>query len=141
MTTGSDGFTDSRAFLGAGLAFPLRVDEQGHLAMNSLEDHVRQSIGLILGTGRGERVMRPDFGAGLHELVFAPMNAATTAMVEHEVRSGLVRFEPRIDVTGVRVEVDTAEPGLLRIHLGYRVRRTDTMFNLVYPFYLERSAP
>jgi len=129
------------AFLGAGLAFPLRLDASGQLALTTLDQHVRQSIELIIGTVRGERVMRPDFGAGLHELVFEPVSASTVTLVAHEVREALILSEPRIDVLGVTVTPDDRQPGLLRISLSYRVRRTDTMFNLVYPFYLERSGP
>lgn len=135
-TTEPDG---GSAFLGAGIAFPLRLDASGQLAMTSLSDHVRQSIELIIGTVRGERVMRPDFGAGLQDLVFEPVSASTLALVEHEVRESLIQGEPRIDVLGVTVSPDPRQQGLLRIGLSYRVRRTDTMFNLVYPFYLERS--
>ncbi|HET7017133.1 MAG TPA: GPW/gp25 family protein [Streptosporangiaceae bacterium] len=129
------------AFLGAGLAFPLALDADGRLAINALDDHVRQSIGLIIETAPGERVMRPDFGAGLQDLVFEPVSASTAALVQHEVQEALILNEPRIDVLGVTVTADPTEPGLLRIDLSYRVRATDTMFNLVYPFYLERSGP
>jgi phage baseplate assembly protein W len=137
MATGSRGGNE---FLGAGIAFPLGVDAQGHLAMNSLEDHVRQSIGLIFQTAKGERVMQPDFGASLHDLVFEPMTPVTITRVQHEVQDALRRFEPRIDVLNVDVTVDPTQQGVLRIHVEYRVRRTDTIFNLVYPFYLERGA-
>lgn len=128
-------------FLGAGLAFPLVLDEHGHLRLNQLEAHVRQSIELILRTGRGERVMRPDFGAGLADLVFAPASAATLALVQHEVRDALTRYEPRIDILALDVSADPETPQLLVIRLDYRVRRTDTRLNLVYPFYLERGGP
>ncbi len=136
--------SEGKEFLGSGIAFPLNIDEQGHISMNSLEEQVRQSILLILRTAKGERVMRHDFGAGLHRLVFSPSNYATFAMVEHEVKDALVRFEPRIDVLNVKVtpysdELGKLEPEKLDIYLEYRVRKTDTMFNLVYPFYLERG--
>lgn len=134
---------DGKEFLGAGVAFPLRLDA-GRIAMNSYEDHVHQSILLILQTAKGERMMRPDFGAGLHNLVFEPVNPTTTARVKHEVEEALIRFEPRIDVLKVEVTVDQKdldpkEEYKLLINIQYRVRRTDTIFNLVYPFYLERG--
>lgn len=129
------------AFLGSGLAFPLALDASGQLALTGLEQHVRQSIELIVGTVRGERVMRPDFGAGLQDLVFEPVSASTIAMVQHEVQESLILQEPRIDVLNVTVTADVTQPGMLWISLQYRVRSTDTMFNLVYPFYLERSGP
>lgn len=133
--------SNGKEFLGVGIAFPLGVDSRGRIAMNSLEDHVRQSIFLILQTAKGERVMRPDFGAGLQNLVFSPINATTAALVQHEVKDALVHFEPRIDVLDVYVTVDPEQENALLINLRYRVRTTDAVFNLVYPFFLERGAP
>jgi len=132
--------TIGKEFLGAGVAFPLRPDAEGRIVMNSLEDHVRQSIQLILQTARNERVMRPEFGAGLQSLVFEPLNQATAALVQHQVEKALVRFEPRIELLKVAVTLDQNQGDRLIINVEYRVRRTDTTFNLVYPFYLERGA-
>lgn len=134
----ANGWDEGKEFLGSGIAFPLRLDANGQIAMQSLEAQVAQSIRLILETATGERVMRPDFGADLPGLVFAPMTAATGALAEHKIKEALTRFEPRIDLLNVKA---TAAPqaGKLTIELSYRVRRTDTMFNLVYPFYLEKG--
>lgn len=129
----------SNDFLGAGIAFPLNVNEDGLIAMNSLEQHVRQSILLILQTAKGERVMRPDFGAGLNNLAFEPLNQATITLAQHYVKEALIRFEPRIEVLNVEVTVSPQQHDRLFIHLHYRVRSTDTTFNLVYPFYIERG--
>jgi phage baseplate assembly protein W len=137
MTTDS---SEGKEFLGRGIAFPLGVDPGRHLAMNRLEEHVRQSILLILQTARGERMMHPDFGAGLDALVFEPASPATMALAQNQVRDTLTRFEPRIDVLRVAATVDPALSDVLLINIDYRVRRTDTVFNLVYPFYLERGA-
>jgi phage baseplate assembly protein W len=128
-----------REFLGSGVAFPLHVDPGGRIAMRSLDDQVRQAIRLILETARGERVMRPELGAGLETLVFDPASPATAAMVRHQVTESLVRFEPRIEVLDVTVDVEEGERNVLLIGLSYRVRSTDAVFNLVYPFYLERG--
>jgi uncharacterized protein len=135
-----NGQTDhSSEFLGAGIAFPLHVNENGLIAMNALEDHVRQSILLILQTAKGERVMRPDFGARLSDLTFEPVTQATITLAEHYVKEALTRFEPRIVVLNVGITVNPQEPDHLLIGLQYRVRSTDTTFNLVYPFYIERG--
>ena len=83
--------------------------------------------------------MRPEFGAGVRPLVFAPVTGATASLVGHEVKQALIRFEPRIEVLDVSVTSEAAQPGLLLIQIEYRVRRTDTLFNLVYPFYLEKG--
>ena len=129
----------SSEFLGAGIAFPLHVNEDGLIAMNALEHHVRQSILLILQTAKGERVMRPDFGARLSDLTFEPVTQATITLAEHYVKEALTRFEPRIVVLNVGITVNSQEPDHLLIGLQYRVRSTDTTFNLVYPFYIERG--
>jgi Bacteriophage baseplate protein W len=135
-----DNQTDhSSEFLGAGIAFPLHVNESGLIAMNALEDHVRQSILLILQTAKGERVMRPDFGARLSDLTFEPVTQATITLAQHYVKEALTRFEPRIVVSQVEITVNPQEPDHLLIGLQYRVRSTDTTFNLVYPFYIERG--
>lgn len=99
------------------------------------EDDVRQAVRIILGTSPGERVMRPDFGAGLRDLVFSPINTTTMALVRQRVEQALVDWEPRIDNVTAQV---TAEPplGKLRIDINYRIRATNTFYNLVYPFYL-----
>jgi phage baseplate assembly protein W len=126
-------------FLGSGLAFPLHLDARGQIAMNHLEDQVRQSILLILRTTKGERLMHPEFGAGLNTLVFAPASPMTAALAQHAVQESLTRFEPRIDVLNVTATVDPQRPQVLQIALEYRIRQTDAVFNLVYPFYLERG--
>jgi phage baseplate assembly protein W len=99
---------------------------------------VRQSIWIILGTAKGERVMRPDFGCGIYDLVFEVNNPTTAARVSHAVHDALLFFEPRIDVLDVEVRPDV-DGTVMLISIDYQVRATDNVFNLVYPFYLERS--
>ena len=127
----------AESFLGMGWKFPLGVDEDGRIVMSPDEESVSQSIWMILSTARGERVMRPDFGCGIHDLVFAPNTPGTAGQVVHEVREALVLWEPRIDVLGVDAVPDATEANLLRIAISYQVRTTNNRFNLVYPFYLE----
>lgn len=122
-------------FLGSGWSFPIRVDKQGEIALVSREDDIRQAILVILGTSPGERVMRPDFGAGLKALVFEPINTATKALVKHRVEEALLLWEPRIDSVEVTM-ADERSLGRLLLDIRYRVRATNTFFNLVYPFYL-----
>ncbi len=130
----------SKKFLGVGIAFPMDVDGQGRVILNSYEDHVRQSVLLIMQTVKGERVMRPDFGAGLQTLVFEPAGPATAALVQHEIKQALVRNEPRIDVLNVQVTADPSQPGVLTINVKYQMRQTDTIYNVVYPFFIERGS-
>lgn len=126
-------------FLGTGLAFPLAATPAGRLALASGAQRIDESIFLILGTRPGERLMRPDFGCAIHALVFAPNTVATRARAVDAVRQALVAHEPRIDVHAIRCEVDAAQPGLLLIRIDYRVRGSNSVANLVYPFYLRES--
>ncbi|NTU80837.1 MAG: GPW/gp25 family protein [Chloroflexales bacterium] len=125
-------------FLGVGWAFPLALDQRGQVVAASYESLVRQSIWLILATAPGERMMRPDFGCGLHRLLFRSDTAAVAGIAASEVRQALVRWEPRIELLDVRAAPDPAQPSYLLIVVDYLVRRTNSRFNLVYPFYLER---
>jgi phage baseplate assembly protein W len=130
----------ARAFLGVGWFFPPRFDA-GRIAEAEYEEDVRQAILIILGTSPGERVMRPDFGAGLDRFVFEPIGPTTFTEVEDEVRGALIAWEPRIDVEDVRVTSEGEPPNVLVIEVDYLVRATNTRQNLVYPFYLQEGAP
>jgi phage baseplate assembly protein W len=124
------------AFLGVGWAFPPLEAADGDIATAASEQDIRQAVHIILGTAQGERVMRPDFGAGLQRLVFEPLSTTTMALVRHRVEEALLTWEPRIDVERVDVRAGNASLGELLIEIDYRVRSTNTFYNLVYPFYL-----
>jgi phage baseplate assembly protein W len=127
-----------RAFLGVGWAFPPAPAPTGDVAMAAYDEDVRQAILIILQTTPGERVMRPQFGAGLADLVFEPITTALVALVKHRVETALIQWEPRIDVGSVTV---TPAPALgrLDVDIRYLVRQTSTFYNLVYPFYLNEG--
>jgi phage baseplate assembly protein W len=126
-----------KSFLGVGCGFPFQLAGTGSdFRLAEYELSVSQSIRLILSTAKGERVMRPDFGCGIHDFVFAMTNQATCDRMASEVRDALTRWEPRIDVEAVRVW-PSEEGTTLLIHVRYEVRATNNVFNLVYPFYLE----
>ena len=128
-----------KVFLGKGWRFPVALDDKGALAAAEYEDSVRQSIWVILGTAKGERIMRPDFGCGIYDMVFG-VNSSTAASEAAEVgRDALVSFEPRIDVLGVEVSPG-GDGEVSYVSIDYQIRATNTVFNLVYPFYLEGSA-
>jgi phage baseplate assembly protein W len=130
-------------FLGVGWNFPLELvqldERRTSVKMAEYEESIRQSIRIILETARGERVMRPDFGCGIHERVFALNDTATRGVIADEVREALLNWEPRIDVLDVECTAEGSEGQVLLINIEYKVRSTDNRFNLVYPFYLNRS--
>ena len=122
--------------IGSGLAFPLQVDRRGGIALARDEQDIDQAIQLILGTAPGERPMRPEFGCGVHDFVFDSIDAITVGRMEDAIRSALDRWEPRVEVTGIDVDLGAAGEGRLDITIGYRVRATNHQRNLVYPFYV-----
>ncbi len=131
---------EKRAFLGVGWAFTVCLDKDGGFSTAVYEEDIRQAIQIILGTDLGERVMRPDFGAGLRAMVFEPLSSTTIQLVKKRVEEALIDWEPRIDVLNVRVTADSDERNKLLIDVEYRVRATNTTSNLVYPFYLQEGA-
>jgi phage baseplate assembly protein W len=130
----------AKAFLGVGWAFPVRPQSpSGEVSLAAYEEDIREAILLILETNLGERVMRPDFGSGLRDLVFQPLNTATMALAQHRVEQALVTWEPRIQVQDVVVTIDGPRKNQALIRISYQVRATNTFYNLVYPFYLQEG--
>ena len=129
-----------REILGTGWKFPVRIDGRGGFSMSSEEQDIAEALWIILATSRGERMMRPDFGCGVDDYVFAPNNATTRGAIAHQVQQALMRWEPRVDLADVRVEDDPAQPNLLLIHVDYRIRANNAFHNLVYPFFLDEGA-
>ena len=115
---------------------PVDIDPfNGLVATAEYEEDIRQSIRIIIETAPGERVMRPNFGCGIHDLVFEAVDTTTLQRIRSEVEEALRRFEARIDVLEVIVDEDATSEGKLLIELEYRVRRTNQLGNLVFPFY------
>ena len=131
-----------QSFLGAGWRFPLQVDagpgRPGRIAMAAYEQSIEESIRIVLGTARGERVMRPDFGSDLKRLVFAPNNASTAGLAIFYATQALRNWEPRIELLGVDANAAPApdQEHVLLIDVVYKVIATNNERNLVYPFYL-----
>lgn len=120
--------------IGAGWAFPPEQD-RGRVELVSGDEEIVQAIRIILETPVGARVMRPEFGSRLHELVFAPINASTIAAARRHVEYALGYWEPRIDVTSVDVQPHPDWPEVLVITIGYTIRATYDERSLVVPFY------
>lgn len=128
--------SDKPTFLGSGWRWPLSISSQGGIAMVNEEDDIHEAILNILQTSPGERVMRPEFGCGIHDLIFAPMNARTFGLIDRHIRQGLGRWEPRAEVADVDIRVDPDNDARLLIHIRYQVKATHDERSLVYPFYI-----
>jgi uncharacterized protein len=138
--SGLDPTDERKAFLGRGWAMPVALDPRtGLIASVAYEEDIRQSIMIILETVPGERVMRPNFGCGIHELVFAAMDSTTLQRVRSTVEEALRRCEARIEVLGVNVDDAATSEGKLVVEVEYRVRKTNQLSNLVFPFYFREG--
>ncbi|MEZ4384617.1 MAG: GPW/gp25 family protein [Nannocystaceae bacterium] len=129
----------ARKFLGTGWTAPLRFAD-GRLATATADACVEQAIWAILETAPGERLMRPDFGCAIHDLVFDTPSAALVGQISRAVFTALTKYEPRIEVLGIEVAPDEDEDNLLKIEIDYRLRSVNSRFSLVYPFYLGGGA-
>ena len=123
-------------FLGVGARFPFQVDERGWIAFSRYEEDIEEAIRLIVLTNHGERIMRPDFGANLGSRVFTNMSETSLGAIQSEVMTALVNWEPRIQVLKVELAPDEDQPARLRIDIDYRVRATNSLFNMVVPYVL-----
>jgi phage baseplate assembly protein W len=122
--------------MGRGIAFPMRIDHTGSIAMVSGAEDVDRSIVMVLSTAKGERLMRPQFGCTIWDQLFDPINANTLGRMAQGVRDSLSQWEPRVDVEEVVVDADPHTDGRVLIDITYRVKTTNDRRNLVYPFYV-----
>jgi phage baseplate assembly protein W len=123
-------------FLGRGWGFPVAVDN-GRIVEVGHDAKIRQAIEIILRTAPGERVTRPDFGCGIHDLVFESLSNDMLGRVISAVTTALATWEPRIDVLDVSPQQDADQPNRILIEIDYRVRSTNSRLNLVFPFYVQ----
>jgi phage baseplate assembly protein W len=131
---------DRKAFLGRGWAMPVALDPRtGLVASVAYEEDIRQSILIILETSPGERVMRPNFGCGIHEMVFTAVDSTTLQRIRSTVEEALRRCEARIDVLDVSIDEAATLDGQLLVEIDYRVRQTNQLGNLVFPFYFREG--
>ncbi|EGV18805.1 GPW/gp25 family protein [Thiocapsa marina] len=132
--------TGERPFLGRGWAFPPTFHRVGaRVGLVEEEEDIRQSIGVLLSTVRGERLMLPEWGSGLSTFVFDTMGPNTLGQLRRDVEDTIILYEPRVVLERVDVEVDPGSQGELLIRIDYKVQGTNSRGNLVYPFYLDEA--
>ena len=124
------------SFIGRGFTWPLAVDHTGAIGLSDGVPDLDRSIEIVLMTAPGERLMRPQFGCRIWDLLFEPVTGNLLGLIAEAVREALAQWEPRIVVEDVKPEADPANQALVRIQITYRVRATNDRRNLVYPFYV-----
>jgi phage baseplate assembly protein W len=132
LTTG----TSTSDFVGRGFAWPMGVDHTGSIALTAPGGDLEDSIRMVLLTAPGERLMRPQFGCRIWDLLFEPVNANLIGLISQAVRDALAQWEPRIEVDEVTPVQDASNAGIVQIGIAYRIRATNDKRNLVYPFYV-----
>jgi phage baseplate assembly protein W len=132
---------NTKSFLGVGPSFPfIQLDSNSNIKTSQYEEKIKESIIIILGTSKGERLMRPNFGCGIHDFVFETINTSILTRIKLAVSEALVLWEPRINLLNVDVSTQDIKKGILTIKIEYQVRTTNNQFNLVYPFFLKESS-
>ncbi len=126
----------SEPFLGTGWRFPILPDEAGRLSYAVGEQSIENCLRALLLTATGERVMRPDFGTKAQESVFAPGSVQSLRDLERSIADAVRTYEPRVELNTVRAEADPLDESHVTVSVEYRIRRTNTKANLVFPFYL-----
>lgn len=128
--------TDDPGFLGRGWQFPLRIDPAtGEAAMAAGGVDIIESLRILFATRPGERIMQPEYGCRLFDLVFDPIGDNTDAAIETAIREAVLFFEHRITLEEVEIDSSDWPEGLLKIRLVYVVNQTNSRSNIVFPFY------
>ena len=131
---------EDNSFLGTGWSFPPQFNKSGAgVIMVSLEDDIRESLKILLGTSPGERTMQPSYGCGLRDLVFDNIIESAVTELKDTIDRAVLFFEPRITLNSVTIDTSEQFDGVLKINLDYTVRRTNSRSNMVYPFYYQEG--
>ncbi|MDP3914137.1 MAG: GPW/gp25 family protein [Bacteroidota bacterium] len=124
------------AFLGRGWGFPPTFDKASKsVGMLEEEKDIESSLEILLSTRLGERIMQPNYGCNLDDMVFEAMNLTMLTYLKDLVENAILYFEPRIDLDAVRIDTARDLEGMLLIIVDYTIRTTNSRFNFVFPFY------
>jgi phage baseplate assembly protein W len=123
-------------FLGTGWSFPPTFS-RASLSVHMVKDNqdIQQSLYILFSTELGERVMVPEYGTTLSQMVFRVLNRTLLTQIQTLVTKAIINWEARIDVANVEVAEDPSDMGTILVDVTYVIRRTNTRSNFVYPFY------
>jgi phage baseplate assembly protein W len=135
VANGIGGNGRSKDFVGSGWSFPVSTDVRGRISLSHRERDIEEAMAMILLTPKGQRVMRPEFGCQIHDLVFAPNDATTAGLAAYYVEEALRMWEPRITVLRVEADPDPDHAARLLVNISYEIKATYDQRSLVFPFY------
>jgi len=123
-------------FIGRGWSFPPNFSmESNGVKMLEQEADIASSLEILLGTVRGERVMLPQYGCNLDELIFESLDTRMKTLMTDKIESAILYHEPRIELEKVTLDDSRELEGVILIGITYRIKTTNSRFNFVYPFY------
>jgi phage baseplate assembly protein W len=123
-------------FLGRGWSFPPNFNRvNAGVDMLEQEADIASSLEILLTTIRGERVMLPQYGCNLEELVFESLDTRLKTLMVDKIETAILYHEPRIKVESVKLDDSRELEGVVLIEVIYRVKSTNSRFNFVFPFY------
>lgn len=130
---------DINSFLGRGWAFPVTFTKGSNtVVMSEDEKDIEESLIILLTTSLGERVMRPDYGANLEDMLFESINVTTATIIINRLKRAILFHEPRVKVNDIDMVPDIAN-GFIEVTVDYFIISTNTRTNLVFPFYLNEG--
>ena len=131
---------EEKSFLGTGWSFPPTFNKQTNsVEMVSEEEDIKQSLFILLGTMKGERVMNTEYGNTLREMVYENMSTTLLNFITYRIEQAILHFEPRINVSGISVDTANQSEGIVYISVSYTIIQTNTRSNIVYPYYLNEG--
>lgn len=126
--------------IGQGWKFPIKVNAKGGLDWSTGSDRIQAAIWIVLSTSLGERLMLPDFGAGIKDYVFESNSALIRAKLEVAITKALTQWEPRIQLVSVQATPSPVQDSLVLVNISYQIRDTNELYNMVYPFFLQEGS-
>lgn len=123
-------------FLGTGWGFPPTFDlDLGEVKMTSGIEDIERSLHILLATKLGERIMVPNYGCNLEELLFEPLNLTVKTYIKELIKTAILYHEQRIDVKSILINSQNEHNGEVLITIDFVIRATNSRGNVVFPFY------
>ncbi len=127
--------------MGTGWSFPVSFKSLASgPKMTSGEVLIEQSISILLNTLLGERALHNKYGSRLSNFNFDSIDVAVLADLKEEIANAILLNEPRVNLKEIYFDNADVYEGLLKIELEYKVKLTNSRWNMVFPYYLNGTS-